>query len=308
MMNYPDRSPFRHLPLNYLLAFEAVGRHCHVRKAADELCLTHSAVSRQIKNLEQHLDTALFTRNANRLQLTEAGIKLLTTIQACFETMSSGLHSLDPELLAGDLVVAATPSIANNWLLDVIGAYAKRYPEVAVSLVTIAPHSHELPPNFDVAICLASPDADRYQVDALYQENYFPVCSPALIQPGDNIQSARDLLRYPLLHHRLNFWQRWLDPYGLSLDHHHAGIQLDYGFLAIEAARRHMGIALADQVEVAHDLQSGRLIRLLDQVLSVDDDIYLATPKTETNTRRTRLFVETLNSCLLNKGVRRLSD
>ena len=130
----------RPMPLNTLRAFEAVGRHSHVRKAAEELHLTHAALSRQVRILEQQLGTPLFTRANNRMQLTSAGRRFLTVVQKALDTLESGVLHLNPESLSGELVVAVTPTISVNWLPGVIKGFASRYPEVELRFVTIEPH------------------------------------------------------------------------------------------------------------------------------------------------------------------------
>ncbi|KKL56418.1 hypothetical protein LCGC14_2245580, partial [marine sediment metagenome] len=111
-------------------AFEAAAKHCHMRKAADELGVTHGAISRQVKQLEQRLGTELFDRSNNRLALTSAGIRLLQVVAEALDSITEATVCLDPESMAGSLVIASTPSISVGWLLRVIGEFSRQYPEV----------------------------------------------------------------------------------------------------------------------------------------------------------------------------------
>ena len=104
----------RRLPLNTLRAFEAVGRHSHVRRAAEELHLTHAALSRQIRILEEQLDVRLFDRVKNRIQLTAAGRRLLGTVQDALTTLQEGVLHLDPDSLAGVVCNPGNPGQAGN--------------------------------------------------------------------------------------------------------------------------------------------------------------------------------------------------
>jgi LysR family glycine cleavage system transcriptional activator len=292
----------RRTPLNTLRAFEAVGRHCHVRRAAEELHLTHAALSRQVRILEEQLDVRLFDREKNRMQLTPAGRRFLSVVQHALHTLDEGVLHLDPESLAGELVVAVTPTISVNWLPAIIGVYVGRYPEVDLRFVTIEPHQSKLPRQFDLALCLGQPDAPGREVKKLYQEYYFPVASPALLAADRPINKPQDLLQYPLLHERFQHWEDWFAIHGINESRGRSNIRFDYGFQSIEAARAGLGIVLADQLEVAADLRRGSLVRLLDQVMPVDAGIYLVSEHEDTQTIRARLFVAELKRHLQQLG------
>ena len=289
-------------PLNTLRAFEAVGRHSHVRRAAEELNLTHAALSRQVRKLEEQLGARLFTRENNRMQLTAAGRRFLLVVQDALNTLQVGVLHLDPESLAGELVIAATPTISINWLLQVLDSYSQRYPEVEVRIVTIEPHQRELPRQFDLALCLGQPDTPGRVSRKLYQEYYFPVCSPALINPDQAISKPADLLHYTLLHEKFQHWEEWFALHAIHQVRGQGNIHFDYGFQSIEAARQGLGVVLADQLEVAADIRRGNLVRILDQVLPVDDGIYLVTAVPAAETVRARLFCEELFRCLEDLG------
>jgi LysR family glycine cleavage system transcriptional activator len=290
------------LPLNTLRAFEAVGRHCHVRRAAEEMHLTHAAVSRQIRILEEQLASRLFHRENNRMQLTTAGRRFLVVVQQALDTLEEGVLHLDPESLAGELVVATTPTISVNWLPSVIKAFVGRYPEVELRFVTIEPHQRTLPQQFDLAVCLGEPDVRGKRVRRIYQENYFPVAAPSLVAPEKPVNKPQDLLHYTLLHERFAHWEKWFALQGIEHIHGGGNIHFDYGFQSIEAARAGLGIVLADQLEVAADLHRGTLVRLLDKVMPVDAGIYLVSDEEETQTVRARLFTEELSRYLEHRG------
>ena len=290
------------IPLNTLRAFEAVGRHSHVRRAAEELNLTHAALSRQVRILEEQLGARLFSREGKRMQLTAAGRRFLATVQDALDTLQEGVMHLDPESLAGELVVAATPTVSINWLLGVINAYCQRYPEVEIRVVTIEPHQRSLHMQFDLALCLGQPETPGRLSQKLYQEYYFPVCSPALITTEQPIARPEDLLQQTLLHEKFQHWENWFALHGIHKSRGQANIHFDYGFQSIEAARQGLGVVLADQLEVAADLRRGSLVRLLDQVLPVDEGIYLVRAPGPQENVRARLFCEELFRYLEDLG------
>ena len=129
----------RNLPLNALRSFEVAARHCHLRRAAEELGVTHGAVSRQIRQLEAQLDTCLFDRSNNRLTLTQEGRRLALAVGEALDRLTEGALSVDPGSLPGELVVAAPPSISACWLLAMIGDFNRSYPEIAIRLDNINP-------------------------------------------------------------------------------------------------------------------------------------------------------------------------
>lgn len=293
----------RRFPLNALRAFEAVGRHCHVRRAAEELHLTHAALSRQVRLLEDHVGTALFTREKNRMQLTPAGVRFLAVVQDIMAALHEGVMDLNPELLKGELVIATTATISINWLPRVILAYSKRYPEVTLRVVTIEPFQAALPQQFDLALCLGRPEDRHKVVRRLYQEHYFPVAAPSLFTPDKPINKPIDILRYTLLHERTAHWDAWFALHAIEPPKDLSKIHFDYGFQSIEAARLGLGVVLADRLEVAADLRRGTLVRLLDSDLPVDAGIYLVAEPEDKQNLRARLFIEELSRYLDQLGV-----
>ncbi|TXS91250.1 LysR family transcriptional regulator [Parahaliea maris] len=289
------------MPLNTLRAFEAVGRHGFVRAAAEELHLSHTALSRQIRNLEQRLQVSLFERAGNRLHLTAAGQRFLTAVQSALAILQQGVDDLDHESLEGELALGATATMSINWLPELLSRFSARYPEATLRLHTLEPYTREVPAELDLALCLGEPEAKGRRVLNLYQEHYQPMCAPALLRPDAPVQEPADLLHYPLVHERYQHWERWLAHHGLQDAKATRNLHCDYGFQSIEAARRGLGVVLADQLEVAADLRRGSLVRLLDESMPLDASIYLIVAR-DSNVRA-RLFQEELYRYLEELGV-----
>ena len=292
----------RRLPLNTLRAFEAVGRHCHVRRAADELNQTHAALSRQVRLLEQHLGIQLFSRSGKRMHLTSAGRHFLLVVQGAMQDLQAGVVHLDPESLTGELVLATTPTISINWLLQVLEEYRALYPQVDLNIVTIEPHQRILPSEIDIALTLGQPTAPAHVTHKLYQEYYSPVCSPRMLGPDQLIEQPADLLHCTLLHERYQHWEQWFDRQGIEQPVARGNIHFDYGFQSIAAARQGLGVALADRLEVAADLRRGTLIRVLDRMMPEDQGIHRTLEPPQLQTARARLFVAEMLRCLRELG------
>lgn len=291
----------KNLPLTGLKAFEAVGRHASVRRAAEEMHVSHSALSRHIRQLESRLGISLFAREGNRLQLTAAGQRLLTVVQQAFGQLSEGILYLDPDNMQGEVVIAATMTISTSWLLQLLQRFQDKYPEVQIRLVNIEPRQQVLPQEFDLAICLGKPEETSRQIYPLYEEHYRPVVNPKLTASGQ-LDSPAALLDYPLLHDSLNQWGQWFTSQGLDVSHASRNCYFDYAFQTIEAARLGMGVALADAVEVKGDIEAGRLIMATSHAVSLGESVYMVTGGPDQQSIRARLLMNAILDWLDEMG------
>lgn len=288
----------RKLPLNALRAFEATGRHCHMRQAAEELGVTHAAISRQIRLLEESLGTRLFDRAHNRLSLTSAGQRLLTAVSDSFDRIAETTLYLDPETMSGPLVWASTPSATTTWLIDIIGTFQRKYPEVESRLVMIEPNAREIPRDVDVAICYGEPGQAHLQTEEIYREQFFPACSPELLHRDKPIQRPEDLALYPFISDRLDRWPRWYQSLNLPMPKPASHFRVVHAYQAIDAAKKGLGVVMADRLETAQEISQGNLIRLFRHTMPAEQAIYLAYPQPPKLTLRTRLFIDWLKESL----------
>jgi LysR family glycine cleavage system transcriptional activator len=281
----------RNLPLNAMRAFEAAARHCHMRRAADELGVTHGALSQQVKRLEALLDVKLFDRSHNRLGLTNAGKRLLGSVTHALDTMVAGALYLDPNSMKGDLTIAATPSSSSAWLLNIIGSFGELYPEINIQLLSISPRTKDIDSQIDVAICYGKPDASNRTVQALYTENYLPVCNPKLLQSDPTIQHHQDLLQHTLLCDRHNTWPQWFNSVNIEYQQPKRQLLLKEPFLVLKAAKAGFGIALADKVEIYNELHTGQLVEIFPETISAEESYYVVYDDKQLSLRA-QLFVD----------------
>lgn len=293
------QSSRRNLPLNALRSFEAAARHCHLRRAAQELGVTHGAVSRQIRQLEQQLGVSLFDRQGRGMTLTEQGRRLLEVVTDALDRLTEGTLSVDPGSLHGALLIGAPPSISACWLLAIVGEFQRSYPEIEVRLADIQPMQREIPAEIEVAVCFGEPEAPRRVVRELFRERYAPVASPGLIPPGEFSGRARELLQYPLIHDRHDRWTRWLANEGLHNQQAKVNLHVRDSYLGICAARDGCGIFLADRIEVGADLRSGNLVALGEPGVEARVSHYLLTDQPGAISVRARLFAEYLSRRLV---------
>ena len=293
----------RQLPLNALMAFEVAGRHSHLRKAAQEMCVSHSSLSRHIKQLEDRLEIQLFERQNNKLYLTPPGSRLLLSIQTAFKELNRGIHSLDPSLVAGEISIGTTATIMLNWLLPVLANVQKQYPEISFNLKTIEPQQHTLPNELDIALCLGFPKDTTRTVIKLYDEHYVPVCNPNLIN-SKPVKKIEQLLQYPVLHDGLGQWKAWFEFHHFDVKDAPQHTYFDYAYQAIEAARLGMGMVLADTVEVAEDISQGKLIQAIDSAHTEGQSVYLTTLERSQMNYRSRLVLNSILDNLAQKGAK----
>jgi LysR family glycine cleavage system transcriptional activator len=260
------RPPRRELPpLNALRAFEATARLGSLSAAADELCVTHGAVSRQVKLLEDWAGVAVFERVGRRLRLTEAGQAYRTALGGAFDAVAVASGRLRQVGRAAQaLTVNALPTFAMRWLLPRLAGFQRRHADIELRLITSDEPVERLAPGAcDVAIRRrigAWPAG--FVAEAFLAEHEIPVCAPALLERAP-IARAGDLAHQTLLHadKRPGAWTRWLAAAGVpEVEQRAARQRFDHFYLTLQAAADGLGVALGPLPIVQDDLAAGRLV------------------------------------------------
>jgi LysR family glycine cleavage system transcriptional activator len=251
-------------PLGALRAFEAAARLGSVTAAADELCVTHGAVSRHIRGLEDWAGVALFDRIGKRLKLTDAGRAYRDALSLAFDGIASASARLKEAGRKTSLItVNALPTLAMRWLLPRLASFQARSPGVELRLVTSDEAIARLPQgSFHIAIRREMPWPKGFTGAPFLAEREIPVCTPKLAR-SLKIKSAADLSRATLLHAdtRPGAWTRWLEAAGATNVEKSASRQrFDHFYLALQAASDGLGIALGPLPLIADDLTGGRLV------------------------------------------------
>lgn len=270
----------RDLPnLLSLRAFECTARHLSFTLAADELCVTQSAVSRHIKNLEAHYGTRLFNRLTREIELTETGLRLFRTVEKSFNAIESTSRELAPREAKHSLVVSILPTLASTWLMPRLAKFTQSHQNTEVRLQTsIAPVSFERD-GIDIAIRVGKPPTQRRRqgapridlvmtvewkgvsTDRLFADVLVPVCRPALLGARVPVD-ATSLKPLPIIHtdSRAHAWEDWFATQGI--DYHAGARDLHFGhfFMSMRAALDGRGVALVPDVVVEDHLASGELV------------------------------------------------
>lgn len=248
-------------PLQTLRAFEATARRLSMTLAAEELHLTHGAVSRQIKALEEHLGAMLFRRLVRKIELTEAGASLFSAVTRVLSELAREAESIRRSHDTTRLVVSAGVSFASKWLTPRLHKLMDRYPDFDLHLeVTDAPVDFSTG-HVDVALRYGTGNYPMATAERIMNETVFPVCAPEYLVRVGALPSARDLAKCQLIHEigMTTTWERWFAMMDLPYPRMR-GPGFSHGSMSIEAAIRGEGVALGRSVLVAEDLAQGRLV------------------------------------------------
>ena len=256
-------------PLDLLRGFEAAARHLSFTRAADELHLTQSAVSRQIKALEEHLGAALFTRRHRALLLTEAGQLLYRAVADALRRITEAAAQLRAP--GRTLTVSTTISFASLWLVPRLTSFREQHPEIDIRvdannrLVDLARDGIE------VAVRYAPPSLVPSDAIRLFGEEVMPVASPALLR-RQPLKSAADLAHHVLLHYERPdggapwlSWNAWREVMQLPPLTPRGALHLTQYDQVIQAAVDGQGVAIATSPLVKHLILEGKLVAPLKQ-------------------------------------------
>ncbi|MBI3044520.1 MAG: LysR family transcriptional regulator [Betaproteobacteria bacterium] len=261
-------SPYRNVPpLNALAAFEAVARLRSFAGAANELCVTQSAVSHRIRQLESHYCEQLFFRHGRNVTLTTKGTYLLAGVLDALSILQKA--SLNVSNKSRQLVrVNVGPSFARYWLVRVLADFSRRYPELDLEInASKFMGTYKLASlrakEWDVAICYGTGDEWKdFAAIKLTDGELFPVCSPAYRASCGALSRPEDLLKKVLLRLPHEPWSRWFEAAGVRCGEPEQGPIFSDASLMLDAALSGQGIALARSVLVHEHLVEQRLVRL----------------------------------------------
>lgn len=277
----PNRSSRRNLPsLSAVRAFEAAARHASFRSAAEELNVTHSAISHQVKALERALGIALFARHARSVELTEEGAILFPIVRESFDHIADGIALLNRRQLQGVLTIQVYVTVAMRWLLPKLPTFTRDNPDIRIAIATAYTDWDFNREHADAGIVFADPANNDLEVSPLYRGRLFPVCAPDLVDSG--LKTPADLVNFRLLdvYTAPADWPRWLEVAGVDPDKTEVErASFDSYILALEAAASGDGVALANWMFARADIESGRLVRPFDSVIDQPTPLSFVCPR-----------------------------
>lgn len=247
-------------PLNALRGFEAAARLGSFHKAAEELHLTQSAISQQIRSLEGFLEQPLFHRNGRSVALTDAGHDLLGTTQALLQQLAVGIRRLEQYRKPNQLVVNTSPAFARHWLVPRLGGFRQQHPEVDLWLFTTDEPPEMATQTIDIAVRddIAAQAECSFRV--LHADRLYPACHPTLL-------AMPPAQRTTLHGEREMDWSHWALEAGIDVGQQSSGLNFSDPGLLLDAACDGLGIALVSQLLAQKARAENRLQPLVEQTI-----------------------------------------
>jgi len=291
--------------LNGLRAFEAAARHLSFTQAASELNVTQTAISHQIRRLEEELGIRLFVRKNRALALTPKARDYLPGVRAAF----NDLRLATDRLLRKDddrvLTVSTLASLAAKWLLPRLTAFQEAHPGIDVRITTSTALVDFRGGDVDAAIRYGRGNWQGLRAEWLMADDFFPVCSPALLNGKRPLNRPEDLRDHVLLHTSTNSddWRQWLTAAGLPSDiSKQPGITFDLILMTVQAAIDGIGVAMGRTSYVQDDIAKGRLVVPFKIALPADAGFYLVSPEGRREAPKLAAFRQWVVAATQNKA------
>ncbi len=295
-----------------LKAFESVGRHLSFQHAADELCLTPSAVSHQVRTLESQLGTRLFVRRHHELELTSTGKSYLLRIQSVIADLLNATTEVVDSTGQSPLSVQICPSLTTLWLIPRLNSFKVENPDLEINIVTPYEDPHFLLPEVDVGILYGTGTWTGVRTEFLMSEEVFPVCSPEYLKNSPDLKSPADLINHTIIWCALApnpEWSNWLETSGNSDLVARQSIRFHNRVQTIQAATDGVGIAMGRRPGVDAALKSGKLVAPFGERMDGFGAYYLVYPEQSGRLPRIAAFRKwILAQAELTEGLSQIKD
>jgi LysR family glycine cleavage system transcriptional activator len=265
----------KRIPVGPLRAFDVAARNLNLSAAAEELNVTHAAVSRQVKQLELRLGVKLFERLPRGLKLTAHGALLAEGTREAFDRLASAIEDVSVPAVRRKLVISTFASLAARWVMPRVQSFATTFPDTDLQVQTSTRLVDFNREDVDIALRFGSGRYPGLHVVPLFAPKDIVVCSPSLLAHGPELGSIADLQHHTLLHaesHRS--WVRWLEAAGDKSVNARRGIICGDRNAMLQATLEGQGVGLTPEVFASNDLASGRLVKVFEQSLQAEFSIY----------------------------------
>lgn len=270
-------------PLRALRAFRAAGRHLSFKMAADELCVTASAVSHQVKNLESFLGLELFIRKTRALELTDAGENYLEFLSEMFARLEAETHQLRAEYGRSIIRLCVPPFFANELLMPRLQDFQELVPDTDIRLMVQPSQMKAHPPEADLSVLLGTPgDWPELETTALFTRRILTACSPEL-KLSAGIEKVKDLDGQTLIVHenRPKSWVNWAR--AMKVKPPKAGniLRFDSMQAVVHAAAQGLGIAIVSWPLSRRWFERDELVPALNERVTTGEKFHVAHRKGE---------------------------
>lgn len=276
-------------PLGLFKTFEVAARRMSFTRAAEELCVTQGAVSRQIRTLEEQLGIPLFKRLHRSIDLTPKGRELQQTITSSLSELITCVQEIRGATDFPQLTVAASVSFAYFWLMPRLERFSQECPNIDLRILASDQLMDLSRDGVDIAIQYGNGEWPGLQSSLLFGEMVYPVCSPAFLESHPEINQASDLLSQTLLHIDCGDniwvgvdWQIWLARHDVTASPERRGIRMNSYPMIIQAAQSGRGVALGWSYIVDTMIEDGLLVKPLDLSLKTQKGYYLTSSELTT--------------------------
>lgn len=268
----------RRLPnLAALRAFEAAARHENFSRAAEEIHVTHGAISHQVRALEEELGVPLFARHGKRIAITPEGERFASVLRQALGDIAIAAAALQADARHKKLTVTALPSFAARWLSPRLGRFIEQHPDMEVMLQSSSQLTDFVRESVDIGIRFGKGNYPGLATEKIMDDYYYPVASPRFNQ-GKLPETPSQLAKNPLLRCEMEPWTPWFQAAGLDLPEPTRGLIFQDSSMLVRAAAEGHGIALARHAIAMTELESGELVRLFDIAVTCPQSYYLVCP------------------------------
>lgn len=280
-------------PLKALKVFEAAARTKSLTIAAHELHITHSAVSQQIKLLEEYFGQPLFIRLPRGVEATEAALVFYAEVRASLDRIAMAAEQLTLTGKNRVVRVVTAPSVAMRWLIPRLSQFQIDNPRIEVRVTTsVSEHFEDVKDPFDVVLWRSPLERSGFECVRFLDDVSAPLASPHYLELHP-IDKPADLLQAALIHLsvRADAWQQWLLKAGVPVKKKLPGTSYEHFFLSLQAASTDLGIAMGSLALVDDDLAHGRLRQLFPEVVLHGQGFHMLHRSTDGNGNALKTFI-----------------
>jgi LysR family glycine cleavage system transcriptional activator len=279
-------------PLSALRPFEAAARLESFTRAAEELSLTHGAVSHQVRALEDHLGTPLFSRQGKRVTLTPAGRTFAEAVRNALQQITRAADAAGSKRRDNRLSVSVLPSFAARWLMPRMIRFMDAHPDIEINVDATTALANFAAEEVDVAIRFGRGPWAGLACEEFLRDEYFPVASPKLAKLK-SLKAPQDLLKMRVIREDRDYWQHWFAAAGVPVEGELDGSPFfNDSTLTLQSAARGEGVALARSSIVGEDLERGTLKRLFDVSVASRESYWFVSPRESAEAPKVRAFRE----------------
>jgi LysR family transcriptional regulator, glycine cleavage system transcriptional activator len=282
-------------PLSTLPVLEAAARLSSFSAAAEELHVTHGAVSHQIRSLEDHLGVRLFAREGRRVAVTPDGAALAEQVRQALGLIASAVEAISPKARESRLTISVLPSFASRWLMPHMGGFLEKHPELEVHVQASISLANFASDGVDVAIRFGKGPWPGVHVERIAGDSHFVVCSPEFLKKHKPAR-VEDLLKLPLVRTEVEYWAGWFKAAGIDQVPRMKGAEYNDAAMVLQAALDGEGVALTRRSLAESDLAKGRLVRPFDVEVAAPESYFLVCLPQHRHSRKITAFRDWLFS------------